>query len=186
METFIGASRSVAVFEAATNGSRLSQMVTRARQVRVASWMVVVAVVSDDPVFLAAFAQQAREGRLLVWATRLIVVSRRAPLRLHPLHQTLALTNSLLLLVDGAARVSRCVGVSVVYRRASHDQHVTLVPCMLVIIVKRSRPNRAPLFQGHWMDGAAIPTAWRRPTAGCLLAGMGQPFIVSAALLGQI
>ena len=75
--------------------------------------MVVVVVVSDDPVFLAAFARQAREGRLLVWATRLIVVSRRAPHRLHPLHQTLALTNSLLLVVDGAAGVARCVGVSV-------------------------------------------------------------------------
>ncbi|XP_063879734.1 glutamate receptor ionotropic, kainate 4-like [Scylla paramamosain] len=69
--------------------------------------MVVVVVVSDDPVFLASFAQQAREGRLLVWATRLIVVTRRAPHRLHPLHQTLALTNSLLLLVDGTAGVSR-------------------------------------------------------------------------------
>ncbi|KAK8373604.1 hypothetical protein O3P69_017758 [Scylla paramamosain] len=73
-----------------------------AATVRVASWMVVVVVVSDDPVFLAAFAQQTREGRLLVWATRLIVVSRRTLHRLHPLHQTLALTNSLLLLVDGA------------------------------------------------------------------------------------
>ncbi|XP_045101286.1 glutamate receptor ionotropic, delta-1-like [Portunus trituberculatus] len=72
-----------------------------------ASWMVVVVVVSDDPVFLAAFAQQAREGRLLVWATRLIVVSRRALHSLHPLHQILSLTNSLLLLVDGAAGVAR-------------------------------------------------------------------------------
>ena len=74
--------------------------------------MVVVVVVSDDPVFLAAFARQAREGRLLVWATRLIVVSRLAPHRLHPLHQTLALTNSLLLVVDDPAGLSRCVGES--------------------------------------------------------------------------
>ncbi|XP_063871764.1 uncharacterized protein LOC135106539 [Scylla paramamosain] len=112
METFIGASRSVAVFESVTNGSRLSEIVTRARQVRVASWMVVVVVVSDDPVFLAAFAQQAREGRLLVWATRLIVVSRRSPHGLQPLHQTLAFTNSLLLLVDGTMGMSRCVAAS--------------------------------------------------------------------------
>ncbi|KAK8373605.1 hypothetical protein O3P69_017759 [Scylla paramamosain] len=107
---FLGASRSVVVFEAARNGSRLAQVITRSRQVRLASWMVVVVVVSDDPVFLAAFAQQAREGRLLVWATRLIVVSRRAPHRLHPLHQILALTNSLLLLVDGAPEVNRMSG----------------------------------------------------------------------------
>ncbi|MPC20869.1 hypothetical protein E2C01_013831 [Portunus trituberculatus] len=115
-EIFNGAFRGVAVFEETTNGSQLSQTVMHAREVetetklvRMASWMVVVVVVSDDPVFLAAFAQQAREGRLLVWATRLIVVSRQAPYSLHPLHQTLALTNSLLLLVDGAAGVARCV-----------------------------------------------------------------------------
>ncbi|XP_045101287.1 uncharacterized protein LOC123498187 [Portunus trituberculatus] len=76
-------------------------------EVRMASWMVVMVVVSDDPVFLAAFAQQAREGRLLVWATRLIVVSRRVPHSLYPLHQTLALTNSLLLVVDVAAGNAR-------------------------------------------------------------------------------
>ena len=75
--------------------------------------MVVVVVVSDDPALLAAFARQAREGRLLVWATRLIVVTRRALHRLHPLHHTLSLTNSLLLLVDGPPEVKRCVGVFV-------------------------------------------------------------------------
>ena len=80
-------------------------------QVRLASWMVVVVVVTDDPALLAAFAQQAREGRLLVWSTRLIVVTRREPHRYHPLHQLLALTNSLLLLVDGVAGVNRCVSV---------------------------------------------------------------------------
>ncbi|XP_063871788.1 glutamate receptor U1-like [Scylla paramamosain] len=107
VQTLLGGSQGVAMFETPLNGSQLVQVVTCARKVRVASWMVVVVVVSDDPVFLAAFAQQAREGRLLVWATRLIVVSRRAPHRLHPLHQTLALTNSLLLLMDGAAGVNR-------------------------------------------------------------------------------
>ncbi|XP_063879761.1 probable glutamate receptor [Scylla paramamosain] len=107
VQTFLGTSRGVAMFKTPLNGSQLVQVVTRARKVRVASWMVVVVVLSDHPVFLAAFAQQAREGRLLVWATKLIVVTRRASHRLHPLHQTLALTNSLLLLVDGTAGVSR-------------------------------------------------------------------------------
>ncbi|XP_045101289.1 glutamate receptor U1-like [Portunus trituberculatus] len=94
-----------------------------------ASWMVVVVVVSDDPVFLAAFAQQAREGRLLVWATRLIVVSRQAPYSLHPLHQTLALTNSLLLLVDGAAGVARAAGW---------------------VVLPYQRPGIAPLQVASW------------------------------------
>ena len=68
--------------------------------------MVVVVVVSDDPAFLAAFAQEARAGRLFVWATRLIVVTDSAPHPLHSIHQTLAFTNSLLLLVKGVAEVN--------------------------------------------------------------------------------
>lgn len=82
-------------------------------QMRLASWMMVVVVVSDDPTFLAAFAQEAREGRLLVWATRLIIVTRRSPHHLHPVYKTLAFTNSLLLLVDDTPEAKRCVGVSV-------------------------------------------------------------------------
>ncbi|XP_063872532.1 probable glutamate receptor [Scylla paramamosain] len=123
------------MFKAAMNGSRLSQVVTRARQVRVASWMVVVVVVSDDPVFLAAFAQQTREGRLLVWATRLIVVSRRTLHRLHPLHQTLALTNSLLLLVDGAVGVSSAAGW---------------------VVLPYQRPGVAPLRVASWTAGGNL------------------------------
>ncbi|XP_063871845.1 uncharacterized protein LOC135106557 isoform X2 [Scylla paramamosain] len=132
---FLGASRSVVVFEAARNGSRLAQVITRARQVRLASWMVVVVVVSDDPVFLAAFAQQAREGRLLVWATRLIVVSRRAPHRLHPLHQILALTNSLLLLVDGAPGVNSAGGW---------------------VVLPYQRPGVVPLRVASWTAGGNL------------------------------
>ncbi|MPC14309.1 Glutamate receptor U1 [Portunus trituberculatus] len=94
-----------------------------------ASWMVVVVVVSDDPVFLAAFAQQARKGRLLVWATRLIVVSRRAPPNFHPIHQTLALTNSLLLLVDDAAGMARAAGW---------------------VVLPYQQPGVAPLRVGSW------------------------------------
>ena len=70
-------------------------------------------VVIDDPALLDTFARQAREGRLLVWATRLVVVTRPAPHGLHPLHQTLAVTNSLLLVVDSAMGVTRYVGVLV-------------------------------------------------------------------------
>ncbi|MPC40166.1 hypothetical protein E2C01_033721 [Portunus trituberculatus] len=82
-----------------------------------ASWMVVVVVVSDDPVFLAAFTQQARKSRLLVWTTRFLVVSRRAPHSLHPLHETLALTNSLLLVVDDAAMARAAGWVVLPYQR---------------------------------------------------------------------
>ena len=65
-------------------------------------------VVSDDPAFLVAFALQARKSRLFVWATKLIVVTRRWPKHgLHPLHQTLSLTNSLLVALDVVAGMRR-------------------------------------------------------------------------------
>ncbi|KAK3885058.1 hypothetical protein Pcinc_010712 [Petrolisthes cinctipes] len=40
------------------------------------SWCVVVVVVSDDQTFLATFAEWSLKGRLLVWSTRLLVVTR--------------------------------------------------------------------------------------------------------------
>ncbi|KAK4327277.1 hypothetical protein Pmani_002218 [Petrolisthes manimaculis] len=40
------------------------------------SWCVMVVVVSDDQEFLATFAEWSLKGRLLVWSTRLLVVTR--------------------------------------------------------------------------------------------------------------
>ncbi|XP_042233742.1 uncharacterized protein LOC121873929 [Homarus americanus] len=57
-------------------------------------------VVSDDPVFLAAFAEWSIQGRLLVWSTRLLVVTRLPLPELHHLHKLLSMTNSMLLVVD--------------------------------------------------------------------------------------
>lgn len=39
---------------------------------------VMVVVLSDDPAFLAAFAEVSDHGRLMVWETRLLVVTRLA------------------------------------------------------------------------------------------------------------
>ncbi|XP_045100957.1 glutamate receptor ionotropic, delta-1-like isoform X4 [Portunus trituberculatus] len=107
IEDLLGDSRGAAVFETTSNTSRLGQVVASARQVRQASWEAVVIIVSDDPAFLVAFAVQARETRLFVWATKLIVVTRRWPHRLHPLHQMLSITNSLLVVLDAVAGVRR-------------------------------------------------------------------------------
>lgn len=40
------------------------------------SWCVIVVVVTDDPAFLAAFAHWSLRGRLLVWQTKLLIVTR--------------------------------------------------------------------------------------------------------------
>ena len=42
---------------------------------RILAWCLTVVVVSDDPAFLAAFAEASERGRLMVWETRLLVVT---------------------------------------------------------------------------------------------------------------
>ncbi|ROT70074.1 olfactory ionotropic receptor IR4 [Penaeus vannamei] len=56
--------------------TQLSGIINEARKLRRLSWRVSVVVLSDDPAFLASFAESSLRGRLLVWATRLLVVTR--------------------------------------------------------------------------------------------------------------
>ncbi|XP_063886372.1 ionotropic receptor 93a-like [Scylla paramamosain] len=53
-----------------------SQLIPRARHVRRLSRCTVVMVVSHNPSFLGDFAEWSLRGRLLVWASRLMVVTR--------------------------------------------------------------------------------------------------------------
>ena len=45
-------------------------------QLRLLSWCVTVVVMSNDPSFLAAFAKASDSERLLLWETKLLVVTR--------------------------------------------------------------------------------------------------------------
>ncbi|XP_071524499.1 probable glutamate receptor [Panulirus ornatus] len=105
----------VAVFEAAaadreSNGTQaqLSRVVGQARRLRQLSWCVTVVVVSDDPAFLAAFAEWSLKGRLLVWSTRLLVVTRLPLPELQDLHGVLSSRNAMLLLVQDTPQSPRC------------------------------------------------------------------------------
>ncbi|XP_069182971.1 probable glutamate receptor [Procambarus clarkii] len=108
-------SSGLSVFEVSAGGpdanvtlAQLSQVVGEARKVRQASWCVTVVVVSDDLAFLAAVAQWSLKSGLLVWSTRLLVVTRLPLHHLHVLHNTFSITNSMLLLVEGASKIQRC------------------------------------------------------------------------------
>ncbi|KAG7162336.1 Glutamate receptor U1-like 7, partial [Homarus americanus] len=80
--------------------TQFSQVIYEARRLRQVSWCVTVVVVSDDPAFLAAFAEWSLKGRLLVWPTRLLVVTRLPLPELHHLHKLLSMTNSMLLILE--------------------------------------------------------------------------------------
>ncbi|XP_037782030.1 uncharacterized protein LOC119578533 [Penaeus monodon] len=81
-------------------GKELHQVIQVARKVRESSSCVNVVVLSDDPAFLASFAESSLRGRLLVWATRLLVVTRLPLQELRRLDQALSLTNSALLVLS--------------------------------------------------------------------------------------
>ncbi|XP_069182974.1 uncharacterized protein [Procambarus clarkii] len=97
----------LSVFTVSTDGqdangtlTPLSQVVSKAQQVRQASWCVTVVVVSDDVACLAAVAQWSLKSGLLVWSTRLLVATRLPLHHLHVLHNTFSITNSMLLITD--------------------------------------------------------------------------------------
>lgn len=69
------------------------------------SWCVTVVVVSNDSVFLTAFAMASLTGRLLVWSTRLLIVSQLDLQELSGLHRILSMSNAILL-VPGTTRRS--------------------------------------------------------------------------------
>ncbi|KAG7163535.1 Ionotropic receptor 93a-like 8 [Homarus americanus] len=77
-----------------------SRFLRQARQVRLKSRCVRVVVVCHDPVFLATFAEWSVKGRLLVWATKLLVVTSLPLPQLHALlssHWTFSMMNTILL-----------------------------------------------------------------------------------------
>ncbi|XP_063886371.1 ionotropic receptor 93a-like [Scylla paramamosain] len=85
---------------------RLSYLVPLVRQVRQSSSCTTVVVVSHDPLFLAAFAEQSLRGRLLGWATKLVVVTRLALPHLKvllPAYWTFSMMNAVFLKIDEAS-----------------------------------------------------------------------------------
>ena len=63
-----------------------------------------VVVVSEDPVFLVDFAEWSLRGRLLVWATKLLVVTRLVVRHLEtllPTYWTFSMMNAVFLNLEG-------------------------------------------------------------------------------------
>ena len=93
-----------------------------------------VVVVSDDPAFLTGFAEWSLKGRLLVWATRLVVMTRLPPLQLQvllPAHWTFAMMNTIFLNTED--NKFRHVYVSVSFRTL-----IALPLCTLLISLTKN------------------------------------------------
>ncbi|XP_071524479.1 probable glutamate receptor [Panulirus ornatus] len=111
----------VAVFEAAAAAAvvadgqeatlmqmELSRVVGEIQRLRQLSVCVTVVVVSDDPTFLAAFVGWSLKGRLPVWSTRLLVVTRLPLQELSDLQGSLSKANAMLLVVENTPTSQRC------------------------------------------------------------------------------
>nr|XP_027221747.1 uncharacterized protein LOC113813892 [Penaeus vannamei] len=80
-------------------------------QLRKLSWCVNVVVLSEDFTFLTTFAESSLQGRLLEWATRLMVVTRLPLQELHQLlknYWTFSMMNTIVIHAGGAPRGPWC------------------------------------------------------------------------------
>ncbi|XP_069950742.1 uncharacterized protein [Cherax quadricarinatus] len=84
--------------------AQLSLMVAQALKVRQTSWCVTVMVVSDDSTFLAASAKWALKGRLLLWSTRFLAITRLPLSDLRHLYTSFSMMNAMLLILDASSR----------------------------------------------------------------------------------
>nr|XP_053641792.1 glutamate receptor-like [Cherax quadricarinatus] len=83
--------------------TEISLAVTKAHRLRQVSGCVTVVVVSDDITFLTDFAECSLKGRLLVWSTRLLAVTRLPLLQLQQLmrsHWTFSMMNAVFLVLN--------------------------------------------------------------------------------------
>nr|XP_053641794.1 uncharacterized protein LOC128695318 [Cherax quadricarinatus] len=104
------ASWGVAVFQVASESqdanltqAQLSFVVSQARRLRQVSGCMTVVVVSDNKDFLATFAECSLKGRLLVWSTRLLAVTRLPLPQLQQLmstHWTFSMMNAMLIILN--------------------------------------------------------------------------------------
>ncbi|XP_071517573.1 ionotropic receptor 93a-like isoform X2 [Panulirus ornatus] len=86
-----------------TTEDDLPHLIHQARQVRLLWSCVSVVVVSDDLAFLASFGEWSLRGRLLVWETRALAVTRLTLQEVHALvttHWTFAMMNTMILLPE--------------------------------------------------------------------------------------
>ncbi|XP_071545455.1 glutamate receptor-like [Panulirus ornatus] len=94
--------------EANMTQMQLSRVISQARRLRQVSWCVTVVVVSDDPVFLAAFAQWSLKGRLLAWSTRLLALTRLPLSELRHIYKNFSMTNSMIMIVENVSGSFSC------------------------------------------------------------------------------
>ncbi|XP_069939228.1 uncharacterized protein [Cherax quadricarinatus] len=81
---------------------------TKVVKLRQSSSYTTIIVISDDPAFLSAFVERSLKGRLLVWSTRLLAVTRLPLSQLQLLYTAFSKMNAMLLIINGKPAIIRC------------------------------------------------------------------------------
>ncbi|XP_053655872.1 ionotropic receptor 93a-like [Cherax quadricarinatus] len=144
----------------------LSHLLLRAQRVRVLSWCVRMVVVSQDPVFLATFAEISLKKRLLVWDTKLLVLTCLSLTQLHTLissYWTFTMMNTVFLNVE--SRLNLRVSM---YTRLPYTSEGAKVVNFALWTIKRGLlfkdilaffPSKFSNFYGATVNVTALPFA---------------------------
>ncbi|KAG7162365.1 Ionotropic receptor 93a-like 15 [Homarus americanus] len=161
----------VGLFEVAVDGqdanvtqAQLSRVVDEARRLRRLSWCVTVVVVSDNPAFLTAFAEGSLKGRLLVWATRLLVITRLSSKGIRLLltsHWTFSMMNTMVMNTQDASQVLSLLGPQVA-------QVASWIPAQGLVYITPLPlfPEKFSNFYGARVNVTALPYAPYWMTSG--------------------
>nr|XP_053636405.1 probable glutamate receptor [Cherax quadricarinatus] len=86
----------------------LSLLVDNVKLLRKLSSYTTIVVISDEATFLAAFVKWSVKGRLMVWSTRLLILTHSRLMELQDLHTTLSNLNSMLVIINNDTTNIRC------------------------------------------------------------------------------
>nr|XP_053636398.1 glutamate receptor ionotropic, delta-2-like [Cherax quadricarinatus] len=137
----------VGISEVVINGSdfkqrdeHLSLLVGNVKMLRKLSSYTTVVVISDEATFLAAFVKWSVKGRLMVWSTRLLILTHSRLMELQDLHTTLSNLNSMLVIInDDTTNIKCSVYVQLPYSPRGSQ----------VVQVASWTPRRGLLFTSH-------------------------------------
>ncbi|XP_069191782.1 probable glutamate receptor [Procambarus clarkii] len=135
----------VGVFQAAMNnsdfnrrGNHFSRVMADVKRLRQLSSHTTIVVISDDLSFLAAFVKWSVKGRLLVWSTRLLVLTR-LPIQLLQVHYTaFSKMNAMLLIIN------------------DNDDNTPSIGCNMYVHLPFSPRETQPLWVASWTPSRGL------------------------------
>ncbi|XP_069941770.1 glutamate receptor-like [Cherax quadricarinatus] len=98
----------VSVLDVNKTDTQVSQVIPHARRIRQLSSYTTIVVISDELEFVGSFVKWSLKGRLAVWSTRLLTVTRLTLAHLQSYYTSLSKMNEMLLIITDSQAGLRC------------------------------------------------------------------------------